>query len=300
LSVAAGATQDLGQIAVIGTMHHHLTQILLICLLSLCGSVREPANSCSRNQNPGSSGTAVNLGDDDSREITFTGGFRFPFFGTTYLSVFINSDGNLTFGQADSASTDRNLTRFNSGPPRIGGFFADLDPTTGRGGVFYNALPDRFVVTWDRIREFGGFTESSFQVSLFADGAFELVYGGVSAQSGIAGWSGGRNSQALGLVDLSASSGILFSGPKAERFARTTELDLPALAEKFYQTCGDEELVMFTNFVRSRRSIRCACSTSKRIRGIGLGQFDFASELGSSGRLQSFLAMNQWQSSGRS
>jgi hypothetical protein len=241
-------------------------------------------------------GTAVSLTDDDSREITFTGGFRFPFFGTTYLSVFINSDGNLTFGQADNASTDRNLTRFNGGPPRIGGFFADLDPTAGRGGVFYSALPDRFVVTWDHIREFDGFTESSFQVTLFADGAFELIYGSISAKSGIAGWSGGRNSQTLGLADLSASSGIVLSGPKAERFAQTTELDLPALAAKFYQSHGDEydQLVMFTNFPFDLEgAFAFELNIKNEIRGIGLEQFDFASDFGSNGRLQSFLAMNQ-------
>ncbi|HEU0004824.1 MAG TPA: IPT/TIG domain-containing protein, partial [Terriglobia bacterium] len=302
LSVAAGATQDLGQIAVIeddGTIVTTQNPFDLPSLTLRLSPVSQPGSYLlsQRQESIGSGfGTAVNLGDDDSREITFTGGFRFPFFGTTYLSVFINSDGNLTFGQPDSASTDRNLTRFNSGPPRIGGFFADLDPTTGRGGVFYNALPDRFVVTWDRIREFGGFTESSFQVSLFADGAFELVYGGVSAQSGIAGWSGGRSSQVLGLVDLSASSGILFSGPKAERFARTTELDLPALGAKFYQTHGDEydQLVMFTNFSFDLEgAFAVQFYIKNEIRGIGLGQFDFASELGSSGRLQSFLAMNQ-------
>ena len=69
-------------------------------------------------------------------------------------------------------------------------------------------------MTWDRIREFDGLTESSFQVTLFADGAFELIYGGISAQSGIAGWSGGRNTQTLGLVDLSASSGICCPVPR--------------------------------------------------------------------------------------
>jgi IPT/TIG domain-containing protein len=250
-----------------------------------------------RQETIGSSfGTSVALKDDDSIMITFIGGFSFPFFGTTYLSVFINSDGNLTFGQGDNASTDRDLTRFNGGPPRIGGFFADLDPTAGRGGVFYNALPDRFVVTWNRIREFGGLTESSFQVTLFADGTFELVYGGVSAASGIAGWSGGRNSQTLGLVDLSASSGILFSGPKAERFARLTELDLPALAAKFYQTHGDEydQLVMFTNFSFDLEgAFAFELNIKNEIRGIGLDQFDFAPDFGSNGRLQSFLAMNQ-------
>jgi hypothetical protein len=250
-----------------------------------------------RQETIGSSfGTALSLTDDDSREIAFTGGFRFPFFGTTYLSVFINSDGNLTFSQGDNASTDRSLSRFNGGPPRIGGFFADLDPTAGRGGVFYNALPDRFVVTWDRVREFDGLTESSFQVTLFADGAFELVYGGVSAQSGIAGWSGGNNSQTLGLTDLSASSGLLLSGPKAERFALTTELDLPALAAKFYQTHGDEfdQLVMFTNFAFDLEgAFAFELNIKNEIRGIGLDQFDFTHDFGSNSRLQSLLAMNQ-------
>jgi len=302
LSAAAGATQDLGHVAVIEddgtivTQQNPFDLPALTLRLSPAGTGGSYLLS-QRQETIGSSfGSAVTLTDDDSREITFTGGFRFPFFGTTYLSAFINSDGNLTFGQGDNTSIDRNLTRFNGGPPRIGGFYADLDPTTGRGGVFYNALPDRFVVTWDRIREFDGVTESSFQVTLFADGAFELVYGGISAQSGIAGWSGGRNSQTLGLVDLSASSGILFSGPKAERFARTTELDLPALAAKFYQTHGDEydQLVMFSNFPFDLEgAFAFELNIKNEIRGIGLDQFDFASEFGSNGRLQSFLAMNQ-------
>ena len=108
----------------------------------------------------------------------------------------------------------------------------------------------------------------------------------------------GRNSQTLSLVDLSASSGILFSGPKAERFARTTELDLPALATRFYQTHGDEydQLVMFTNFSFDLEgAFAFELNIKNEIRGIGLEQFDFASEFGSNGRLQSFLAMTNSQ-----
>ena len=94
-----------------------------------------------RQETMGSSfGTAVSLRDDDSREITFTGGFRFPFFGTTYLSVFINSDGNLTFGQGDASSNRQESYSLQRGPPRIGGFFADFDPTAGRGGVFLQRI----------------------------------------------------------------------------------------------------------------------------------------------------------------
>ena len=302
LIATAGATQDQGQVAVIEddgtivTAQNSFDLPALTLRLTPTGSSGNYLLS-QRQETIGSAfGNAVNLTDDDSREIAFTGGFRFPFFGTTYLSVFINSDGNLTFGQGDNASTDRNLTRFNSGPPRIGGFFADLDPSVGRGAVFYNALPDRFVVTWDRVREFDEINESSFQVALFADGAFELVYGGVSARSGIVGWSGGRNNQTLGLVDLSASAGIVFSGPKAERFARATELDLLALTAKFYQTHADDfdQLVMFSNFAFDLEgAFAFELNIKNEIRGIGLGQFDFASEFGSNGRLQSFLAMNQ-------
>jgi IPT/TIG domain len=302
LSAAAGATQDVGQIAVVeddGTIVSPQNPFDLPSV-TLRLSPTGPGGSYLLSQRQETIGTnfgaRVTLTDDDSREIAFTGGFRFPFFGASHLSVFINSDGNLTFGQGDNASTARSLSRFNGGPPRIGGFFADLDPTTGRGGVFFNALPDRFVVTWDRIREFEGFTESSFQVVLFADGAFELVYGGISALSGIAGWSGGGNSQALGLLDLSLSSSVLLSGPKAERFTRTTEVDLPALAAKFYQTHGDDydQLVMFSNFPFDLEgAFAFELNIKNQIRGIGLEQSDFSAVFGSNGRLQSFLTMNE-------
>ncbi|HEX2521133.1 MAG TPA: IPT/TIG domain-containing protein, partial [Terriglobia bacterium] len=208
----------------------------------------------------------------------------------------VNSDGNLTFGQGDSASTARDLTRFNFGPPRIGGFFADLDPTTGRGAVFVNALADRFVITWSRIREFQGSTESSFQIVLFPDGAFELVYGGIAAASGIAGWSGGRDLETLGLVDLSVSTGLLLSGPKAERFAQFTEVELSALARRFYQTHGDDydQLVMFTNFpFNLDGAFAFQMNLKNEIRGINVPLEDFSATFGSQGNLQSFLTMNE-------
>jgi hypothetical protein len=185
LTTAANATQDVGQIAVIeddGTIVTPKNPFDLTGSTLRLAPVSPGSYLLSQRQETvgGSFGTPLSLADDDSREIAFTGGFRFPFFGATHLSVFINSDGNLTFGQGDSG-TDWSLSRFNSGPPRIGGFFADLDPTAG-GSVFYNAWPDRFVVTWDHVREYGGTTETSFQVTLFADGAFEFAYGALTAR----------------------------------------------------------------------------------------------------------------------
>src|SRR6185436_5875309 len=46
-------------------------------------------------------GTLLPLGDDDSRAVPLP--FAFPFFGGVYQQVFLNSDGNLTFGSGDPA-----------------------------------------------------------------------------------------------------------------------------------------------------------------------------------------------------
>ncbi len=96
-------------------------------------------------------GNLVALGDDDTREIQIP--FEFPFYGRPASRVFLNSDGNLTFDSGDKASTSRSMERFLSGPPRIALFFADLDPSQG-GNVRVATLPDRIVITWERVPEF--------------------------------------------------------------------------------------------------------------------------------------------------
>ena len=62
-------------------------------------------------------GTRLTLTDDDSAAITIP--FSFPFYGTGQTAAFVNSDGNITFGEADNASTERNLGRMVTGPPRV-------------------------------------------------------------------------------------------------------------------------------------------------------------------------------------
>ena len=71
-------------------------------------------------------GTRVTLEDDDS--VSFTLPFTFAFYDRTQPLAFVNSDGNITFEEEDRASTERNVTRVMTGPPRVAPFFADLDP----------------------------------------------------------------------------------------------------------------------------------------------------------------------------
>ena len=97
-------------------------------------------------------GSRLVLEDDDSEPAGLR--FAFNFYGRSHSQAFVNSDGNVTFGEDDRASTERNITRVLTGPPRIAPFFADLDPTTGSGQRVRSAAADQFTVTWCNVRGF--------------------------------------------------------------------------------------------------------------------------------------------------
>ena len=83
------------------------------------------------------------LGDDDSRIISLP--FPFPFYGHTYRTAYVNSDGNLTFVAGDTDITARSFGRMVAGSPRISALFSDLDPSSatgsGRGESLHRARP---------------------------------------------------------------------------------------------------------------------------------------------------------------
>src|SRR5205085_8883578 len=109
--------------------------------------------------------------------------FAFPFFGATYRQLFVNSDGNLTFNAADTASAARSLGRMTSGPPRISPLFDDLDPSRTAGGVRVLAQAARVVISWIGVPEWqatGIGPSQTFQVRLYADGRIEFSYSGVT------------------------------------------------------------------------------------------------------------------------
>src|SRR5262245_22726367 len=77
-------------------------------------------------------------GDDDTQQVAFSAGF--PFFGTTYTSVWVNTDGNITFGAPEFASDDRDKVKHVLGPPRVSAFLNDWSPQNafnpgGQGSV---------------------------------------------------------------------------------------------------------------------------------------------------------------------
>jgi len=239
-------------------------------------------------------GTRLMLQDDDASEFTIP--FGFPFFGTPQTRGFVNSDGNITFGDSDTASSDRSVSRFLTGPPRVAPFFADLDPSTGGGRIFLQTGSDATTVTWCGVRGFDVSQTVTVQAVLLPDGAVEVHFGtGIGLRNAVVGVSPGRTGQ-FQPVDLSAS-GTIPGGSNAvgERFSAESDIDLVALSKRFYQTHPDnfDQLVIFTNkTVVGGNTFAYESTVANEIGGIGIDQFNTSADFGSAGRLRSLVVMD--------
>ncbi|MCP4504410.1 MAG: lamin tail domain-containing protein, partial [Deltaproteobacteria bacterium] len=115
------------------------------------------------------------LGDDGAVQYTFYPGFEFPFYGQNYTSMFVGSNGSITFGIGDTYASSTSNGFFSR--PRIAGFDKDLDPSRG-GTVTVDEYADRIVVTFEDVPDYDPTTNllQTFQMVLFADGSVVLAY----------------------------------------------------------------------------------------------------------------------------
>ena len=238
-------------------------------------------------------GDRVTLGDDDSRGVQL--GFGFPLFGATQTQAFVNSDGNITFGEEDRASTARDISRLISGPPRVAAFLADLDPSAG-GRVYVRSASDAFTVTWCGVNGFDSIRTATVQETLLPDGTIELKYDDATTlPQAVVGVSPGRTGD-FAPVDLSA--GVSGGGAQAtgERFSDIVELDAVAVSQRFYATHPDlyDQLVVWADSsVIPRSAFAYEVTVANEVRGIGMDAFTLSKDFGSAGRLRSIVVMDR-------
>ena len=236
-------------------------------------------------------GNQVTLSDDDSVAMAIP--FSFPFYGAAQTAAFVNSDGNITFGEADKSSTERNVARLIAGPPRVAPFLADLDPTSGTGRIFVNAASDQYTVTWCGVRGFDSVRVVTAQATLFPDGSIEMKFGEtINIFESVVGISPGHTG-AVALVDLSnstASSGAAI----AERFAQGSSIDTFAVAQKFYATHPDDydQILIWTDQPLIKDAFAYELTVANEVQGIGVDLFNLSQSLGSGGRLRSLVVMD--------
>jgi len=242
------------------------------------------------------SGMPLSLGDDASQLVSLD--FTFPFYGKTYSQVFVNSDGNLTFGQNDDASTARNLGRLVNGPPRVAPLLADFNDEVG-GAISLLSLPDHATVTWRAVPQFDHTDKNTFQVTLWADGRVDFVYDqelSSAIEEGTTGIAPGSAQGGLTAVDFSTAAAVAGgAGALAESFRQEDGLDAVAVARKFYASHPDsyQQLVIYT----SRRLVPADTFSYEQTvanadAGIGVGPQNLSAEYGSGGRLESFVTMD--------
>ena len=174
-------------------------------------------------------GVPIFLGDDASEEITL--GFSFPFQGASYSSVFVNSNGNLTFGGGDTDFTE-SVGEFLDENPRIAPLWDDLSPNQG-GIILYNGDASSFSVSFSDVPQFLAGDSNNFTVTLLPDGTVSIEYGAVASADAIVGVTEGNFAADPGETDLSAGGPFSVVGTTYEQFTAGDAFDLDAMTLDF-------------------------------------------------------------------
>jgi hypothetical protein len=119
-------------------------------------------------------GNAANVSRSDGRNddgfMSLDLGFDVTFFDTTYSSLFINNNGNVSFNAGISAFEPKGPTGATA--PVISPFFSDVDTRSSSSGVVnYKLFADELVVTWDNVGFYNTHSNltNSFQLVLRSD-----------------------------------------------------------------------------------------------------------------------------------
>jgi subtilisin-like proprotein convertase family protein len=147
---------------------------------------------------PGSGTTSeeIELGDDEAYEYAFAHLEGFEFYGSSYASVFISSNGYLTFDEAVITTSSDVEDFFDQ--PVVAGLRTDLDPgdpsTGGPSMITVDDWEARVVVTFQNVpRSYFGARPgpNDFQMVLNSDGSVELHFLSIDVQGAIVGIGGG-------------------------------------------------------------------------------------------------------------
>lgn len=166
-------------------------------------------------------GTLLTIGDDDSVEVPLTS-FRFPFQGTRWSSVWVNSNGSLTFGAGDTDFSPT-VAELLVGAPRIAPLWDDLSPSnlfTGnpQGLVIAEERPGKLRVHFVSVPEFLTTGSNYFTVELGSRGDITMDYGATNRSNGLVGVTQGGGTADPGPVNLSQAWWLFSLGTTYQAF----------------------------------------------------------------------------------
>lgn len=179
--------------------------------------------------------TVLTLADDATTEVQLP--FSFPFYGNNYTSVWVNSNGNLTFGSGDTDFSESEAELL-ADQPRIALCWDDLEPdepgSLGSSEIGYrlvNQGEQHVVIEFSDVGEYqsaaGADGQNSFRAILWASGRIELCYNDCSMEDGIVGISPGGGLSTNSEINFGSFGNYSSSGAIFEQFtAGADSLDL--------------------------------------------------------------------------
>lgn len=226
------------------------------------------------------------------------GAAPFTFYGVTYNTIYVGTNGYITFAQGDTSARP-SVTTFTANAPRIAPLWANLDTSSG-DGVYYNRLEGRHVITWSSVPEAGYGGLSTCQAVLYDDGRIAFVYKKVKARTALVGLSPGSFEQEAQPLIFTDPPDAVIRGPLFQIFSKQRQLDLPALLRAFYRTHTDEVDTVFiwADFAYDNGlGVAHSFNVRNDISGIGLKIFDRGAIYGSAAQLSTIITMgnqNDW------
>jgi gliding motility-associated-like protein len=127
---------------------------------------------------PMSGGSPPDYRNDDGSSSAIPIPFSFCFYGTNYNSIYINNNGNISFGSAYSTFTASGFP--SSQFSMIAPFWGDVDTWGPASGlVYYKITPTAVIVKWDAVGYYSSHTDklNTFQL-VITNGSDPLVQGG--------------------------------------------------------------------------------------------------------------------------
>jgi hypothetical protein len=162
--------------------------------------------------------TALNLGDDNTQSVNL--GFTFGYYGQSFTSAWVSSNGFVSFQGPDSlccngypmAQAQRNT---------IYAYWTDLIST---GNPYYRTDGSSALFGWYDTREYGTNNKNTFEIGLSADGSIQINYGMLGntyhlVSAGITGPTEADNIQLFygqNVQNLQNQSGLLSVPPPPE------------------------------------------------------------------------------------
>lgn len=145
-----------------------------------------------------SAGTSVYL-QDEMVQGPYSIGFNFSFYGVTYNSVYIASNGYVSFQSYLSDYENTELPLSTNPNNSIYAFWDDLDPAGSNVYYYYDSANGRFIIQYDAVPVYGEPNTNTFQIILYSDDKILIQYKEMN---------GTLNSSTVGTENSDASAGL--------------------------------------------------------------------------------------------